>query len=85
MTTTFSIRFRPGFLSRVQKAHGFQTDTAFAGAIGVSQATLSKAKNSGIATAQMLSGIATAFGYGLGEIAYVEDTTRVARMNSTKD
>jgi hypothetical protein len=69
---TATIRFRPGFLDRLQKAHGFQTETALAGAIGVSAPVLNKAKRSGVATAQILAGISQAFGYGLGEIAYVE-------------
>lgn len=70
-----TIKFRPGFLERIERAHGFQTDTAFAGAIGVSPAVLSKAKTTQIATGQMLKGISLAFGYGLGEIAYVDHTT----------
>lgn len=74
------IKFRPGFLDRLERSHGFQTDHALAGAIGVSPAVLSRAKKTEIATAQLLAGISRAFGYGLGEIAYAVETDEPAEQ-----
>ncbi|WP_415447722.1 hypothetical protein [Bifidobacterium aquikefiri] len=50
---------------------GLKSDAAFAGAIGVSESVLSKAKKTGICTPGMVVGLHLAFGFTPGEVATV--------------
>lgn len=65
---------RPGVLDRVQALSGIKNDDDFARAIGVSPATMHRAKTGKGESIRLIAGISKVFGYGLGEIAVaVED------------
>lgn len=75
---------RPGLLKRLKAAHGLRTDAALAGAIGISEATLSRLQNGAEPSIGVVVSISRAFGLGLGEIAIdaeclTQDERRVLR------
>ena len=53
---------------------GLKTDEAFAGAIGVSESVLARAKKTNECTPLMLIGLYKAFGFQPGEIAQIKQT-----------
>lgn len=65
--------FRPEFLERTKRMSGLKTDAAFAGAIGVSESVLNKARRTNVCTPAMLVGLWRAFGFQPGEICYIAD------------
>lgn len=65
--------FRPDFLERTKRMSGLKTDAAFAGAIGVSESVLNKARRTNVCTPAMLVGLWRAFGFQPGEICYIAD------------
>lgn len=73
----YSIQFNPGFLDRAKRMSGLKTDSAFAGAIGVNESTLVKAKKTNECTLAMMIGLYKAFGFQPGEIAKVQQTQSV--------
>ncbi|NEG89796.1 hypothetical protein [Bifidobacterium aerophilum] len=70
---TLAMTFKPDFLERSRRMSGLKTDAAFAGAIGVSESVLSKAKRTNIATPAMIVGFYRSFGFTPGEVAEVTD------------
>ena len=71
---TYQMVFKDGFLERARRMSGLKSDAAFAGAIGVSESVLSKAKKTGVCTPGMVVGLHLAFGFTPGEIATVAET-----------
>lgn len=71
----YAITFKPEFLDRCRKMSGLKTDAAFAGAIGVSESVLSKARRTNIVTPVMIVGLNRAFGFTPGEIAEVTEVS----------
>ena len=69
----YQMVFKDGFLERARRMSGLKSDAAFAGAIGVSESVLSKAKKTGICTPGMVVGLHLAFGFTPGEIATVAE------------
>lgn len=65
--------FKPGFLERTRRMSGLKTDAAFAGAIGVSESVLNKAKKTNVCTPAMIVGLYKAFGFQPGEISVVAE------------
>ncbi|MFT8359175.1 hypothetical protein [Bifidobacterium aquikefiri] len=70
----YQMVFKDGFLDRARRMSGLKSDAAFAGAIGVSESVLSKAKKTGICTPGMVVGLHLAFGFTPGEVATVGET-----------
>ena len=68
---SYQIVFKPGFLDRAKNMSGLKTDSAFAGALGVSESALSKARKSGVATPALIVGLYAAFGFTPGEITTI--------------
>lgn len=64
-----TIALRPGALDRVQALAGIKNDEDFARAVGVSPATMHRAKSGKGDSVRLIAGIAKVFGYGIGEIA----------------
>jgi hypothetical protein len=65
------IVFKPGFLDRAKRMSGLRTDSAFAGAIGISETALSRARKTGVATPSIIVGLYQAFGFTPGEITTI--------------
>lgn len=72
---TAQLYLRDGIIDRLLKLHGFQSETGFARAIGVTQASLNRAASGGPVSAKVIAGISTTFGYGIGEVAEVRITS----------
>lgn len=70
----YKMQFRDGFLDRTKQMSGLKTDEAFAGAIGVSESVLARAKKTNECTPLMLIGLYKAFGFQPGEIAQIKQT-----------
>lgn len=70
----YKMQFRDGFLDRIKLMSGLKTDEAFAGAIGVSESVLARAKKTNECTPLMLIGLYKAFGFQPGEIAQIKQT-----------
>ena len=71
----YKMQFRDGFLDRTKQMSGLKTDEAFAGAIGVSESVLARAKKTNECTPLMLIGLYKAFGFQPGEIAQAVNGT----------
>jgi putative transcriptional regulator len=64
---------RPGLLDRLKKNAGIVDDEAFARLIGSSRSTLIRVRNGGEPSMGFVTGVARAFGLGLGEVAVISD------------
>lgn len=71
----YQIVFKTGFLDRAKRMSGLKTDASFAGAIGISESALNRAKKTGIATTTILVGLYRAFGFEPGEVTSVGEVT----------
>lgn len=69
------LRVRPGLVPRLAKIHGFRDRAAFARAIGTTPKTLARAEEGAPVSGGLIAGICSAFGYGVGEIAEVIETS----------
>lgn len=67
----YQIEFKPGFLERAKRMSGLKTDSAFAGALGISESALSKARKTGVATPALIVGLYAAFGFQPGEVTTI--------------
>lgn len=70
----YKMQFRDGFLDRTKQMSGLKTDEAFAGAIGVSESVLARAKKPTNAHHSCSIGLYKAFGFQPGEIAQIKQT-----------
>lgn len=66
-----TVQIRPGLLDRLKANSHIADDEAFARAIGVSRATLSRVKAGESPSIAFIAGVANAFGLGLGEVAVI--------------
>ena len=70
-----NLAIRDGLLDRLQAVSGIQTDTAMAGAIGVSLDTYRRVRSGAQApSAAFIAGVAIAFGLSVGEVATIAAT-----------
>ncbi|WP_127920915.1 hypothetical protein [Bifidobacterium xylocopae] len=70
---SYQMVFKDGFLERAKRMSGLKTESAFAGALGVSESALSKAKRTGVASPILIVGLYSAFGFTPGEVATVKE------------
>lgn len=68
----YKMLFRDGFIERAKRMSGLKTDEAFAGAIGVSDSVLARAKKTNECTPLMLIGLYKAFGFQPGEVSQIK-------------
>ena len=80
----YKMQFRDGFLDRTKQMSGLKTDEAFAGAIGVSESVLARAKKTNECTPLMLIGLYKAFGFQPGEIAQIKQTANHTTRHSQR-
>jgi hypothetical protein len=69
----YQVVFKEGFLERAKRMSGLRTDSAFAGAIGISETSLNRAKKTGLASPSMIVGLYRAFGFLPGEVTTIAD------------
>lgn len=75
----YKMLFRDGFLDRAKRMSGLKTDEAFAGAIGVSDSVLARAKKTNECTPVMMIGLYKAFGFQPGEISQIKAVGEIER------
>lgn len=75
---------RPGLLDRLKTLHGLRTDAALAGAIGISESTLSKLRNGGEPSIGVVTSIVQGFGLGFGEVVIAVDALTAAERRELK-
>lgn len=75
----YKMLFRDGFLDRAKRMSGLKTDEAFAGAIGVSDSVLARAKKTNECTPVMMIGLYKAFGFQPGEISQIKAVGEIGR------
>lgn len=75
----YKMQFRDGFLDRTKLMSGLKTDEAFAGAIGVSESVLARAKKTNECTPLMLIGLYKAFGFQPGEVSQIRPVENMGK------
>jgi len=69
----YQVVFKQGFLDRAKRMSGLKTDASFAGASGISESALSRARKTEVATPAILVGLYSAFGFQPGEVTTIAE------------